>query len=152
MYVRGLSLQWTCPDGAYSPSPWSNCQLQALDLLEKMLCFNPAKRITVDECLEHPYMSSLHAPEDEPVSLSFLLRHRSVLPACVRPEWGFSQTCDRPFDFSFEAEAVDKPSLQRLMYKEASFVCWDVVCGLSHASFTFFLEAVDRLQSCTRKS
>ena len=39
----------------------------ALDLLEKMLMFNPNKRITVDQALEHPYMESLHAPEDEVV-------------------------------------------------------------------------------------
>lgn len=40
---------------------------QALDLLDKMLMFNPAKRITVEEALEHPYMESLHSPEDEVV-------------------------------------------------------------------------------------
>jgi hypothetical protein len=33
-----------------------------------MLEFNPYKRITVEEALEHPYLSSLHLPEDEPVS------------------------------------------------------------------------------------
>lgn len=33
-----------------------------------MLVFNPNKRITVEEALEHPYLSSLHLPEDEPAS------------------------------------------------------------------------------------
>ena len=28
----------------------------ALDLLEKMLAFNPSNRITVEEALKHPYM------------------------------------------------------------------------------------------------
>eukprot|EP00177_Eucheuma_denticulatum_P005837 GFKZ01010648.1.p1 GENE.GFKZ01010648.1~~GFKZ01010648.1.p1 ORF type:complete len:382 (-),score=37.03 GFKZ01010648.1:865-2010(-) len=37
------------------------------DLLGKMLVFNPANRITVDEALRHPYLSSLHDPEDEPL-------------------------------------------------------------------------------------
>jgi len=39
----------------------------ALDLLEKMLRFDPDKRITVEEALEHPYLAQLHDPNDEPV-------------------------------------------------------------------------------------
>ena len=31
-----------------------------------MLTFSPENRITIEEALEHPYMSSLHYPEDEP--------------------------------------------------------------------------------------
>lgn len=37
------------------------------DLLENMLVFNPSKRITVETALEHPYLASLHDPDDEPV-------------------------------------------------------------------------------------
>ena len=29
----------------------------AIDLMHKMLIFDPLKRITIDEALEHPYMS-----------------------------------------------------------------------------------------------
>ncbi|KAG4386300.1 hypothetical protein AAZX31_11G021600 [Glycine max] len=44
-----------------------NMSSEALDLLEKMLIFDPIKRITVDEALCHPYLSSLHDINDEPV-------------------------------------------------------------------------------------
>jgi serine/threonine protein kinase len=37
----------------------------ALDLLEKMLAFNPAKRITVEDALAHPYLAYFHDPDDE---------------------------------------------------------------------------------------
>ncbi|OMJ87558.1 hypothetical protein SteCoe_10737 [Stentor coeruleus] len=39
---------------------------QAIDLLKKLLVFNPEKRYTVDQALNHPYLSALHFPDDEP--------------------------------------------------------------------------------------
>ena len=44
----------------------------ALDLLTKMLMFDPNKRITVDEALRHPYLANYHDPNDEPVSSPML--------------------------------------------------------------------------------
>lgn len=38
----------------------------ALDLLSKMLTFDPEKRITVVEALKHPYLATYHVPKDEP--------------------------------------------------------------------------------------
>ncbi|KAH9542836.1 hypothetical protein CY35_13G028300 [Sphagnum magellanicum] len=38
----------------------------ACDLAEKMLQFNPTRRITAEEALAHPYLSALHDPSDEP--------------------------------------------------------------------------------------
>jgi serine/threonine protein kinase len=58
------------------------------DLLAKMLEFDPEKRISVDEALAHPYMASLHSPDDEP-------------------------SCPTLFDFSFE-KAVKTESDIRL--------------------------------------
>ena len=39
---------------------------QAIDLLERMLQFNPTKRITVEDALAHPYLAQLHNPAVEP--------------------------------------------------------------------------------------
>ena len=41
------------------------CVPVALDVLEKMLTFNPNKRITVDEALAHPYLEQYYDPDDE---------------------------------------------------------------------------------------
>lgn len=37
-----------------------------MDLLDRMLDMNPAKRISVNDALEHPFLESMHDPEDEP--------------------------------------------------------------------------------------
>jgi len=49
--------------------------LTALDLLERMLDFNPQTRITAEEALCHKYLSTLHDPDTEitcsPLDFSF---------------------------------------------------------------------------------
>jgi len=44
----------------------------SLDLLQKILVFNPAKRITVNQALQHPYFKDLHDPDDEPAAEIFV--------------------------------------------------------------------------------
>lgn len=39
----------------------------AIDLLEKLLNFDPAARITVEQALAHPYLAAYHEEDDEPV-------------------------------------------------------------------------------------
>jgi serine/threonine protein kinase len=39
----------------------------AIELLRATLAFDPAKRITAAQALEHPYFEKYHDPEDEPV-------------------------------------------------------------------------------------
>lgn len=65
----------------------------ALDLLRKMLHFNPTKRITVGQGLSHPYLSALHEPADEPVA-----------PA--------------PFNFDFENHDMTPEAYRELIYQE----------------------------------
>ena len=39
----------------------------AIDLLSQMLCFDPAKRISCEQALNHPYLQVWHDPADEPI-------------------------------------------------------------------------------------
>ncbi|KAG5250416.1 MAP kinase PsMAPK2 family protein [Salix suchowensis] len=54
----------------FSRDPFSrlypNADPLAIDLLQKMLVFDPSKRITVTGALEHPYMSLLYDPSSNP--------------------------------------------------------------------------------------
>ena len=41
---------------------------QAIDLVLKLLNFHPTQRFTIEQALEHPFLSSLHTPDDEPLA------------------------------------------------------------------------------------
>ncbi|XP_077219816.1 mitogen-activated protein kinase homolog NTF3 [Tasmannia lanceolata] len=45
---------------------YPNANPLAIDLLQKMLVFDPSKRISVTEALQHPYMSPLYDPNSDP--------------------------------------------------------------------------------------
>ena len=73
----------------------------AVDLLSKMLCFDPSRRATVEECLAHPYLRELHSSMPEPL-------------------------CDGVFNFEFESVGegakeggtLGKEDLQDMMFQE----------------------------------
>ncbi|GAQ39538.1 MAPK protein hog1 [Aspergillus tubingensis] len=54
------------------PAPWAtlfpDSDEDAIDLLAKMLIFDPDKRISAAKALEHPYLGVYHDPTDEPVA------------------------------------------------------------------------------------
>ena len=49
----------------------------AMDLLQRMLAFNPLERITVVQALSHPYLAEFACPHDEPVAMQ---------PLCIELE------------------------------------------------------------------
>ena len=63
-YIRSLPFKKKIPMKVMFPKTSD----LALDLLEKLLAFNPVKRITVEEALRHPYLEPYHDPEDEPTA------------------------------------------------------------------------------------
>ena len=63
-YIRSLPFKKKIPMKAMFPKTSD----LALDLLEKLLAFNPVKRITVEDALRHPYLEPYHDPEDEPTA------------------------------------------------------------------------------------
>ncbi|XP_044481240.1 mitogen-activated protein kinase homolog MMK2-like isoform X1 [Mangifera indica] len=89
-YVRQLP---QCRKQNFS-TRFPNKSAGAVDLLEKMLVFDPNKRITVDEALCHPYVASLHDINDEPV-------------------------CLRPFSFDFEHSSCTEDHIKELIWRES---------------------------------
>lgn len=65
----------------------------AIDLMKKMLKFNPADRIDVNAALQHPYLSQFHDSTSEPV-------------------------CPEPIFFGFEDENLTGAQVRERLYKE----------------------------------
>ncbi|PIO60412.1 hypothetical protein TELCIR_18090, partial [Teladorsagia circumcincta] len=78
--------------------PWSRlypgADPRALDLLEKMLTFNPHNRINIEQALAHPYLEQYYDPNDEPV-------------------------CEEPFTYEMELDDLPKEKLKELIWQEA---------------------------------
>lgn len=50
----------------------------AIDLLAQLLHFDPAKRITCEQALNHPYLAVWHDPADEPTCASVSPTSRAI--------------------------------------------------------------------------
>ena len=68
----------------------------AIDLLEKMLCFSPDNRISVEDAIKHPYFSNFEHLGPPPVS-------------------------ETKFDWSWDQFDLNKELLQRLIYMESLY-------------------------------
>ena len=102
-FMRGQEFRPRVPFSTLFP----RASAAAVDLLEKMLIFNPAKRITVADALKHPYMASLNNPDDEP-------------------------DCQSTFAFENESDHLTKQMLQELIWKEMCAFHPEAVVQLQH--------------------
>jgi len=87
-YVRSLPFMPKVPFARLFPK----ANPDALSLLDRMLAFDPSSRISVEEALEHHYLSIWHDASDE-------------------------LACPTPFDFSFEV-VDDIPQLRNIILDE----------------------------------
>ncbi|KAJ1919471.1 mitogen activated protein kinase [Mycoemilia scoparia] len=92
MYIKALPHMPRIPFSTLFP----NATPEALDLLGRLLDFDPSSRITVDEALAHPYMKAYHDLRDEP-------------------------DCPMQFDFSFEYASSISEVKDMIAHEVASF-------------------------------
>lgn len=71
----------------------------ALDLLEKLLSFDPMFRIDVQEALEHPYFDLFHDPDDEVGRTAATTEKRSLIFNFIF----YQPSHSHAVDFSFES-------------------------------------------------
>ncbi|KAL6777617.1 MAPK3 [Auxenochlorella protothecoides x Auxenochlorella symbiontica] len=90
-YIRGLAAVQK-PDFRAS---FPDASKQALDLMERMLQFDPRRRISVDDALRHPWLAALHDEAAEPVARG-------------------------AFKFDFEDQELDEPTLRSMVLDEVA--------------------------------
>ncbi|CAH8342111.1 unnamed protein product [Eruca vesicaria subsp. sativa] len=89
-YLR--QLPWFDGQSFYNKLP--NVPYSAIDLMEKMLKFDPRQRISVEDALAHPYLETLHDITDEPI-------------------------CKTPFSIDLEEHPLTLEQIKELIYLEA---------------------------------
>lgn len=92
-YIRSLPFRKKIPFTNFFP----DANPLAIDLLENLLTFNPAKRISVGNALNHPYLKLYHDPEDEPIA--------EKIPEDF-------------FDFDKMKDELGIPDLKNMLYEE----------------------------------
>jgi len=108
-YMRSLPQCQRVVLGKYYP----HSNPLALDLIDKMLQFNPNKRITVEEALSHPYMASLHEPNDEPC-------------------------CPQPFYFPLDDNHLNGCNIRDLIFEDIMVrVTRTFSCAVCFSNFSF---------------
>lgn len=73
-YIRSLPIRKKAPFQRILPM----ADAQAIDLIAKMLTFDPAPRISVPDALEHPWLAAYHDEADEPSCPSVFDKWRQI--------------------------------------------------------------------------
>ncbi|KAL4147718.1 hypothetical protein PRNP1_011472 [Phytophthora ramorum] len=108
-----------------------NAPTEALDLLSKLLQFDPRKRISVDDAIAHPFLAPCRADG---------------------AEMGSERLAESAFDFSFERENksnMDKNTLRRLIFEDVCHFHPEATPELEQ--FTQEQERLKRLEEKRRK-
>ncbi|BFZ54427.1 mitogen activated protein kinase 2 [Savitreella phatthalungensis] len=109
-YVRSLPPKARIPFETIFPQ----ANPQALDLLDKLLKFDPADRIDVHGALNHPYLAVWHDPAEEPdcpSTFDFGFEHIDDLGAMRQMIW------DEVVDFRALVRNLPLPSLQQQQHQ-----------------------------------
>ncbi|XP_069100335.1 mitogen-activated protein kinase 7 [Pleurodeles waltl] len=88
-YIQSLPVRQPVPLESLYPGG----DRKALDLMQKMLRFDPRERISVLEALHHPFLSKYHDPDDEP-------------------------NCVPAFDFDFDKQVLTKEQIKEAIVNE----------------------------------
>ena len=81
---------------------YPQASVSALDLLERMLVFNPKRRLSIDEALRHPYVRSIRKTE-------------------------YERNCVSKFHFPEEYAPLSKSLLQTVIFNEGKAFREDIV-------------------------
>ena len=98
---------------------------EAIDLLSKLLVFNPRKRLNARQALEHPYFQELHDPEDEPV-------------------------CRRAFNFDFESALTSEHECHEVVRRECEY--YSMRWRLERAIISLLLHSAQSACFCVCRS
>ena len=98
---------------------------EAIDLLSKLLVFDPRKRLSLTQALEHPYFQELHDPADEPI-------------------------CRHTFDFEFEAGMNSEDECRELVRRECEYYSMRQRC--ERAIISLLLHAAQSACMCVCRS
>ncbi|XP_054841268.1 mitogen-activated protein kinase 15 isoform X2 [Eublepharis macularius] len=85
---------------------------QALDLLKRLLVFNPDKRLTAEEALKHPFVRRFHCPSKEPA-----LDYDVILPLDDDLQLSVAEYRNKLYEIILERKANNQHRKQQLQRK-----------------------------------